>query len=122
MCLRIRDRMILIATGVLVALLAFAPRASSVVRVSGQSISDHVLANPDDLPVKTYWEFGWKNSPLVVSRYELTLTEVNGKILKRETLDTKIHWASLSALTLVVGLACILAGMFVRSKPRNRAP
>lgn len=122
MSLRIRDRMILLAFGVVVVMLAFAPRGRSEVHVAGKAICDHVLANPDDMPIKKCYEFGWKNSPLVVYHYERKLTEENGKILKHETRDTQIHWASWSLLTLVAGLAILSAALLPPSKPQSRAP
>jgi hypothetical protein len=111
-------RTVLSAVGVIGVLLALAPYYSGESNIAGRSQAAHVELYPDDTPVKEECRLGWNRSALVLYRYESTLTEEDGQLLKRETRELKIGWASLSSLTLVAGLGFLWMGGMFRSKPR----
>lgn len=118
MCIRDRFRTLLNAIGAIGILLALAPCYNGEAHLSSHSQAVHVAVNPDDVPVREEFKLGWSRSPLVYYRYESTLTDEEGEYQKRQTRELKIGWASLSSLTLAIGLMFLWVGSLLRSKPQ----
>ena len=83
--------------------------------------TDHVLANPDEIPSTEDFVFGWPRSPLVHYRDEKTLIETDGLVSANRSRHTDYGWISWSSFTLAVGIGSIVCARKFRPLSHSMA-